>query len=32
MALRFPLPMTLGIAGYLAKKKLARTRRFPMWS
>jgi hopanoid biosynthesis associated radical SAM protein HpnH len=30
MALRFPLQMTMGIAGYVAKKKLARTKRFPM--
>src|SRR3954462_2698171 len=30
MGLRFPLPMTLGIAGYVARKKLARTKRFPL--
>ena len=30
MRLRFPLPMTLGIAGYVARKKLARAERFPM--
>ncbi len=30
MGLRFPLSMTLSIAGYMAKKKLARTERFPM--
>ena len=30
MGLRFPLPMTLRIAGYVARKKLARTKRFPM--
>jgi hopanoid biosynthesis associated radical SAM protein HpnH len=30
MGLRFPLPMTLGIAGYVAKKKLSRAKRFPM--
>jgi len=30
MGLRFPLPMTLRIAQYVAKKKVARTRRFPM--
>jgi hopanoid biosynthesis associated radical SAM protein HpnH len=28
--MRFPLGMSLSIAGYLAKKKLARARRFPM--
>ncbi|MBX6314177.1 MAG: adenosyl-hopene transferase HpnH [Isosphaeraceae bacterium] len=28
--MRFPLPMTLGIAGYVAKKKLSGTKRFPM--
>jgi hopanoid biosynthesis associated radical SAM protein HpnH len=30
MGLRFPLPMTLNIAGYMAKKKLSGTKRFPM--
>lgn len=30
MALRFPLTMTTRIAGYVAKKKLAGTRRYPM--
>jgi hopanoid biosynthesis associated radical SAM protein HpnH len=30
MGLRFPLPMTLNIAGYVAKKRLTHTRRFPM--
>ncbi|HWE38368.1 MAG TPA: adenosyl-hopene transferase HpnH [Isosphaeraceae bacterium] len=30
MGLRFPLAMTLGIAGYVGRKKLARTKRFPM--
>ncbi|CAN5915764.1 adenosyl-hopene transferase HpnH [soil metagenome] len=30
MGLRFPLPMTLRIAGYVAKKKLSRAKRFPM--
>src|SRR5437763_11340536 len=30
MGLRFPLPMTLGIAGYVAKKKLSGAKRFPM--
>ncbi len=30
MGLRFPLPMTLRIAGYVAKKKLSRAERFPM--
>src|SRR5690349_23252247 len=30
MGLRFPLPLTLGIAGYVGRKKLARTKRFPM--
>jgi hopanoid biosynthesis associated radical SAM protein HpnH len=28
--MRFPLPMTTRIAGYVAKKKLSRTKRFPM--
>jgi hopanoid biosynthesis associated radical SAM protein HpnH len=28
--MRFPLKMTAGIAGYVIKKKLSRTRRFPM--
>jgi hopanoid biosynthesis associated radical SAM protein HpnH len=28
--MRFPLGMSLSIAGYIAKKKLARARRFPM--
>jgi hopanoid biosynthesis associated radical SAM protein HpnH len=28
--MRFPLKMSAGIAGYLVKKKLARTERFPM--
>jgi hopanoid biosynthesis associated radical SAM protein HpnH len=28
--MRFPLPMTARIAGYVAKKKLTRTKRFPM--
>jgi hopanoid biosynthesis associated radical SAM protein HpnH len=30
MGLRFPLPMTLRIAQYVARKKMARTRRYPM--
>lgn len=30
MGLRFPLPMTLNIAKYVASKKMARVRRFPM--
>jgi len=30
MGLRFPLPMTLGIAAYVAKKKLTGTKKFPM--
>src|SRR4030095_10521251 len=30
MGLRFPLPMTLNIAGYIARKKLAGTKRFTM--
>jgi hopanoid biosynthesis associated radical SAM protein HpnH len=30
MGLRFPLPMTLRIARYVARKKLARDERFPM--
>lgn len=30
MAMRFPLPMTTRIAGYLARKKLSGTKRFPM--
>ncbi len=30
MALRFPLEMTTSIAGYMIKKKLKRTERFPM--
>jgi hopanoid biosynthesis associated radical SAM protein HpnH len=30
MGLRFPLPMTLRVAQYVARKKLARTKRFPM--
>ncbi len=30
MGLRFPLSMTLNIAGYVAKKKMSGTKRFPM--
>src|SRR4051794_25042338 len=30
MGLRFPLPMTLRVAGYVARKKLSGTRRFPL--
>ncbi len=30
MGLRFPLPMTLTIAGYLARKRLTKAKRFPM--
>jgi hopanoid biosynthesis associated radical SAM protein HpnH len=30
MGLRFPLSMTLSVAGYVARKKLAGTKRFPM--
>jgi hopanoid biosynthesis associated radical SAM protein HpnH len=30
MRLRFPLAMTLSLAGYVARKKLTRARRFPM--
>src|SRR5690349_658293 len=30
MGLRFPLSMTLSVAGYVAKQKLAGTKRFPM--
>ena len=30
MAMRFPLPMTSRIAGYVAKKKLSGARRYPM--
>ena len=30
MALRFPLSMTTSIAGYMVKKKVSRTKRFPM--
>jgi hopanoid biosynthesis associated radical SAM protein HpnH len=30
MGLRFPLPMTLNIAGYVARKRLSHARRFPM--
>jgi hopanoid biosynthesis associated radical SAM protein HpnH len=30
MGLRFPLPMTLRIAGYVARKKVQRAERFPM--
>ena len=30
MSLRFPLSMTLGVGSYVAKKKLAGVKRFPM--
>lgn len=30
MGLRFPLPMTMTIAGYVAKKKVTKAKRFPM--
>src|SRR3954452_20636407 len=30
MGLRFPLSMTLSVAGYVARKKMAGTKRFPL--